>query len=237
MIEDAAAQALLDEVVAEWTDGDVLGVVRDLVPVVWRNNLDRYEPVELGDDATTLGIQSSRNLCNLAVRGLHGVPNVRARDAKTLEVTYRGRVLHAGKVTSRSETWQVSSVDWSQSEVRTTSAEANSKAYMPVAGTLFENAGALPGQPIDPRVLRHLQLMWQGFDDGGTRTWVGFPRAGEDAWFAVILLDDNRGGRGGRPIDGETPVPPTPNFDSLGEPDLNLARRPDRGARQLPSGA
>lgn len=88
MIEDAAAQALLDEVVAEWTDGDVLGVVRDLVPVVWRNNLDRYEPVELGDDATTLGIQSSRNLCNLAVRGLHGVPNVRARDAKTLEVTY-----------------------------------------------------------------------------------------------------------------------------------------------------
>lgn len=237
MIEDAAARALLDEVVVDWTNGGALSVLRELVPTVWRRNVDRYEPVRLGDDAVSLGVQSSRNLCNLAVRGLVGVPGVRARDVKTLEVTYQGRILHAGKVWSRSETWDVGSVDWSHSEVRTTSAEANTNAYLPVAGTLFENMGALPGQPVDPRVLRHLQLMWQGFDDGGTRTWLGFPRLGTDAWFAVVLLDEDRGARGGRPVDGDAPVPPAPDFDTLGEPKLGLARRAEREARQQPQGA
>jgi hypothetical protein len=236
MIEDAPAKALLDEVVANWTDGRVLPVVCELVPTVWRRNLDRYEPARLGDDAMSLGIQSSRNLCNLAVRGLEDVPDVRALDKKTLEVTYQGRVLHVGKVGSRLETWDVSSVDWSDSEVRSTCAEANTDAYLPVAGTLFESVGALPGQPADPRALRHLQLMWQGFDDGGTRTWLGFPRLGTEAWFAVVLMDDNRGNQGGRPIDGDTSVAPLPDFDAMGEPELGLARRTEREARQQPRG-
>lgn len=237
MIEDAAARALLDEVVVAWTNGGVLGVLRELVPTVWRRNVDRYEPGVAGDDATSLGIQSSRNLCNLAVRGLVGVPDVRARDVKTLEVTYQGRVLHAGKVGSGSQTWEVSSVDWSDSEVRTTSAEANTKVYLPVAGTLFESMGALPGQPTDPRALRYLQLMWQGFDDGGTRTWLGFPRLGGEAWFSVVLLDDDRGGQGGRPVNGDAPVPPAPDFDTMGEPELGLARRAGREARRGLRGA
>ena len=234
---DAAAQALLDEVVAAWTDGGPLGVLRELVPTVWRRNIARHEPARLGDDRMSLGVQSSRNLCNLAVRGLVGVPGVQARDAKTLEVTYQGRTLHAGKVGSSSPSWDVSSVDWSHSEVRTLCAEANSKAYMPVAGTLFETVGALPGQPVNPRVMRHLQLMWQGFDDGGTRTWLGLPRSGAESWFAVVLLDDNAGGHGGRTLDGDVPLPPSPDFDTLSEPALDLARRAEREARQQPPGA
>lgn len=237
MIEDAAAQALLDEVVAAWTNGGPLGLLRELVPTVWRRNIARHEPTRLGDDRMSLGVQSSRNLCNLAVRGLVDVPGVQARDAKTLEVTYQGRTLHAGKVGSTSPTWDISSVDWSHSEVRTLCAEANSNAYLPVAGTLFETMGALPGQPVDPRLMCHLQLMWQGFDDGGTRSWLGFPRLGADAWFAVVLLDDNAGGRGGRPVDGDTPMPLAPDFDTLGEPTLDLARRAEREARQQPPGA
>jgi hypothetical protein len=236
VIEDAAAQALLDEVVNEWTDGDVLGVLRELVPTVWRKNVDRYEP-RLGDDPTTLGIQSSRNLCNLAVRQLVGVPGVQARDVKTLEVTYRGRVLHAGKIRSRSRSWNVSSVDWADSDVRSICAEANTNAYLPVAGTLFGDLGPLSGQPVDPRALRHLMLMWQGFDDGGTRTWLGFPCLGTKPWFAVVLLDDDHGGHGGIPADGEAPVPPAPDFDTLGEPDLDVARRAERETRQTPPGA
>lgn len=236
MMEDVAAQALLDEVVAEWAEGDALGALRELVPTVWRQNMIRYEP-RLGDDATTIGQQSSRNLCNLAVRRLRGLDGVQARDARTLEVTHRGRTLHVGKVPSRSRNWKVSSVDWSTSEVRTLCAEANTEAYMPVAGTLFGNMGPLPGQPADPRALRHLMLVWQGFDDGTTRTWLGFPRLGADPWFAVVLLDDDRGGRGGMPADGGTPVPPTPDFDTLGEPNLDVARRIKREARQTPPGA
>lgn len=233
MIEDAAALALLDEVVVEWTNGGVLNELRELVPTVWRRNLDRHEPARLGDDATSLGVQSSRNLCNLAVERLRNVTGVQARDAKTLEVTYRGRVLHAGKVSSRSPLWDVFSVDWSQSEVRTTCAEINTKAYAPLVGTLFENHGALPGQPVDPRVLRHLQLMWQGFEGGGTRTWLGFPRLGEAAWFAVVMLDDDRGNRGGLPVD-DVPVLPAPDFDTMSEPALGLARRAPRKVRPQP---
>ncbi len=83
--EDAAARALLDEVVAEWIEGGVLGDLSDLVRTVWRCNVDRYEPARLGDDALSLGVQSSRNVCSLAVRKLAGVPDVLARDVRTLE--------------------------------------------------------------------------------------------------------------------------------------------------------
>lgn len=56
VIEDAAARALLDELVVSWTNGGALGVLRELVPAVWRRNVDRYEPVRLGDDAVSLGV-------------------------------------------------------------------------------------------------------------------------------------------------------------------------------------
>ena len=231
VIEDAAARELLDEIVAEWTCGGVLGPLCELIPTVWRTDLNRHEPVRLGDDATSLGIQASRNICNLAIRRLAGVPGVQARDAKTLEVTYRKRVLHIGKITSRSESWDVSSVDWSQSDVRSTCAEANTAAYVPVAGTLFEDVGPLAGQPADPRLLRHLILMWQGLDDGNTRSWLGFPRTGEARWFAVVRVGDEPGGHGGIPADDTTPVPPVPDFDTLSEPTLEIVRRPERKPR------
>lgn len=234
MIEDAAARALLDELVVEWTDGGVLEPLQDLIRMVWPRNLDRHEPV-LGDDALSLGIQSSRNICNLAVSRLSGIDGVRARDARTLEVTYARRVLHIGKVGSRSRTWDVAGIDWAQSEVRSTSAQANSQVYMPVEGTLLEALGPLPGQPADPAALLHLHLAWQGFEDGGTRTWLGFPRDGEPAWFAVVLLDDNPGSGGRRPI-ATGPVP-TQDFDALREPSVELTRRDDRDGRARPHGA
>ncbi|MQA16994.1 MAG: hypothetical protein GEV09_23540 [Pseudonocardiaceae bacterium] len=228
MIEDAAARALLDESVVEWTEGDVLGPLCEVVRTVWRTNVDRYEPVKLGDDAVSIGVQSSRNVCNLAVRRLATTPGVQARDAKTLVINYRGRVLHSGKIGSRSRSWDVSSVDWSLSDVRTTCAEANTKAYVPVEGTLFEGVGPVRGQPDDPRVLRHLLLVWQGFDDGSIRVWLGFPRLGTPPWFAVVLVDNGSGGRGGVPADGDSPVPPMPDFDSLDAPSVDIARRPER---------
>jgi len=228
VIEDLGAQTLLNETVAEWTGGDVLDVICGLVRTVWRTNVNRHEPARLGDDAVSLGVQSSRNVCNLAVRQLADVPGVRARDAKTLEVTYRGRVLHTGKIGSRSRSWDVSSVDWSLSDVRETCAKANTNAYLPVEGTLFEGVGPLPGQPVDPKELRHLLLMWQGFDDGSTRTWLGFPRLGDVPWFAVMLVDGGSDGRGGVAADGETPVPPASDFDTLAEPALDVVRRSGR---------
>jgi hypothetical protein len=186
--EDAAAAALLDRVVAEWTDGGVLGELRALVGAVWQRNLRRQDRA-LGDDAVTLGVQSSRNLCNLAVERLTGIDGVLARDLNTLEVGYRGRILHTGKVGSTSPGWAVESMTWSDSEVRETGAANNTTAYVSVVGTLFEDEDPLPGQPADPAALRYLHLAWQGFEDGRTRAWLGFPRLGEHPWFAVTRLE------------------------------------------------
>lgn len=221
---DSAAQKLLSKVVAEWSGDGPLGDLTELVRTVWRTNVDRYEP-RLGDDTTVLGIQSSRNLANLAAARLQGQAGVGVSNVRTLEVGFQGRMLHAGKVRSRSLSWDVMSVDWSESEVRTTSAEKNSAAYVSAEGTLFEDAAPLAGQPTDPKMLRELVLMWQGFQGGGTRTWVGFPRIGVSTWFAVTLIDDNRDGSGGLPLTTGTPVPPAPTFDALAEPALAVARK------------
>jgi hypothetical protein len=98
--DDRAVQDLLARVADEWTAAGVFGVLCELVGQIWRADLDRYEPEAMGDDAMSLGLQASRNLCNLAVRHLQGVPGVVARDRNTLEITYGGRMLHTGKAPS-----------------------------------------------------------------------------------------------------------------------------------------
>jgi hypothetical protein len=193
IVDDFAARELLEQVTDEWAATGVLRVLRELVGQVWRTDLNRHEP-DLGDDAMSLGMQASRNLCNLTVRRLQGVPGVLARDRKTLEVTYRGRVLHVGKAPSDSPGWEVTQVDWADSDVREHAAAANTAAYQSSSGTLFEDWDALPGQNLDPSALQHLHLTWQGLADGSTRTWLGFPQLGPWPWFAVLALDDARVG-------------------------------------------
>ena len=184
---DPAAAALLDQVLADWLRRGPLACLLQLIAQVWRTDLQRHDP-ELGDDAQTLGILASRNLCNLAVRRLSGLPAVRASDRRTLEVVYGARVLHVGKAPSESLTWDVTTMDWSSSEVRDDAARANSEAYLAAQGTLFELI-PFPGRTQSPTALAHLHLAWQGFPDGTTRAWLGFPRLGAPAWFAVTPLD------------------------------------------------
>lgn len=188
---------LLVRVADEWTTGGVLGVLCALVGRVWRADLDRYEPELMGDDAMSLGLQASRNLCNLAVRELQDVPGVVAVDRRTLEITYAGRVLHTGKAPSDAPDWDVNTVDWAESEVRDRAAAANTAAYQSLVGTLFEDWDSLPGQNGDPAALLHLHLTWQGLADGRTRTWLGFPQLGLSPWYAVLRIDaDGQSGLG-----------------------------------------
>ena len=227
MYEDPQARLVLEETVAAWSAAGILGVLRQLISEVWRTNLDRHE-VRLGDDARTLGMQSSRNICNLAVERLRSLDGVLARDINTLEVLFQGRALHTHKLLPGAGAGSIWSIDWTQSEIRWTCAEANTRAYLPVAGTLFAQDGPLSEQPADPNTLRNLHLAWQGQADGSTCAWAGFPRLGDVAWFAVVQLGDDHGGRGGSHVDETGPVPPTPDFDMLGEPDLPMTRRADR---------
>jgi hypothetical protein len=238
-VDDLAAVKLLETVTDEWAATGVLGVLCDLVDQVWRTDLNRYEP-DLGDDAMSLGMQASRNLCNLSAHRLQGVRGVAASNGKTLEVSYRNRVLHVGKAPSDSPSWNVALVDWADSDVRERAAAANTAAYQSSSGTLFEGWAALPGQNLDPAALRHLHLTWQGLADGSTRTWLGFPQLGSRPWYAVLQLDAAR--LGAVTLDVTAPAPADskpitlnlPDYDDLAEPDVPLIRRSDviRGPRQ-----
>lgn len=177
----------LEQVVSDWWQHGPLAALHELVGDVWRANVARHEPEARGDDAQSLGVQSARNIQNLAVRRCSTMPGVSVRGGATLEVAFAGRVLHVGKATAeQSRSWSVWSVDWLSSDVRDRAAELNTEAYLPFGGTLLD--GLLPDVG-SPAALSHLHLAWQGFvDDASTRVWVGFPRAGSQPWFAVLPL-------------------------------------------------
>jgi hypothetical protein len=239
-MNEESGQAELGRVVEDWAH--VLAAISVLVGQVWRANRGRYEPVRMGDDATTLGILSSRNLSNLAVSALTGVPGVTAVNRNTLEVTYAGRVLHAGKAPSESPTWDVHSISWTGSDVRTDGAAANSavyaaansSAYSSAAGTLFEDTEILQTRAGSPRDLRYLHLLWQGFTDATVRTWLGFPGSGTDPWHAVTLLAEPGDGSSRRSPLTTGPVPSGSDYDELSEPPVAVTRRPAAEPRQLP---
>jgi hypothetical protein len=225
MLEDRAARELLLDVAADWETNGPLAVLREITGRVWRTDVIRHEP-DLGDDAVTLGINASRNICNLAVKELAGMPGVEARDLRTLEIRYGGRTLHVGKAPSDARSWDIGDVDWSTSEVRDVAARANTAAYQPVEGTLFELLGPVTGQGVDAGRLLNLHYTWLGHEDGTTREWLGFPRLEPPCWFAVTELTAERDGSGrGSAAPGPAAAPGTPSFDQLGEPVVPLTRR------------
>lgn len=223
---DGAALSLLREVAEDWEANGPLSVLREVTRRVWFKDVDRHEP-KLGDDAMTLGVLASRNICNLVVEELRDAPGVVARDLRTLEIGFAGRVLHVSKAPPQGPDWDVSRVDWSASDVRDDAARVNSAAYQPVEGTLFEALGPLPGQSVDAVRLRNLHYVWLGDPDGTTREWLGFPRLEPPFWFAVIELGEGRDHRGqdGEPLGPRSPQGPPPSFDELGEPAVPLSRR------------
>ncbi|RBY92238.1 hypothetical protein DQ244_08065 [Blastococcus sp. TBT05-19] len=216
MAYDEAAQALLLEVIEDWTACGIFPTIREVTSEVWPRNLDRHEP-DLGDDAMSLGVQSSRNVRNLAVRRLQEDGHDARVADHTLVVKRSGRVLHINKARAVSSAWDIDTQRWDDSEVRLLGARANSQAYFPSDGALFAvRAG-------DPQALKHLHLTWQGLEHGPTRAWVGFPRIGDVPWFAVApLAEADPVQREHRPPVG--PLQPSPNFDAMQtrEPEVKL---------------
>lgn len=181
--DDGAAEHLLDQVVREWTAAGVLPTVRRIVDEVWRDNLRRLDPA-LGDDAQVLGLQSSLNLRNRVVAQFARAGGATATVLhNALVLAYAGRLLHAGKAPNDRLGWDVHSIDWASSDVRTDAAARNSAAYRSTQGTLFD------GDRADPTGLRDLHLTWLGTPGGATAAWVGFPRLGGRPWYAVTRLD------------------------------------------------
>ncbi|MFH5824541.1 hypothetical protein [Georgenia sp. AZ-5] len=224
---ESAAEALLAEVIEHWRHDGPLDALVQTVETVWKINLERHEPEALGDDATSLGIQCSRNILHRAEARLRvrNVDGLRVRGGQTLEVQFAGRVMHTSKVRTRNPRWDPHSIDWSASDVRVDGAAANSRVYTPVEGTLFES---LPVETPHPTgqlaALKHLHLAWQGLNEGHVRIFVGFPSAGPSPWMAVKMIKDGRSG-GGMPLGGDG-APFAPDHNAMAEPDLVLRRRP-----------
>lgn len=225
MIQDPEALAHLAAVREHWLNEGPLGTLLALTATVWGTNLRRYEPERLGDDQLVLGIQCSRNLCNLTVEALRGVTGTKARDRQTLEISFGGQMLHVNKAPAPSSLWNIWSMDWRTSDVREEAARLNSAAYQSDHGTLF--AGLPKRLKGDVDQLRHLHCTWQGLPDGEVRHWLGFPRTGDRPWFAVVELDPPGDmGRGGQPATGTEPPSSSPQFDALAEPTVRVTRRP-----------
>ena len=220
---DAAAARVLDEVVEQWTGAGVLGELCDRAQRAWRANLDRHD--EDDDDALVLGIRSSRNLAHQTVRALAGASGISAElvGGRSLRVRHAGRTLGVSKAPSGSPTWSPHAMDWSTSEVRQAAAETNAAAYAGTEGALFTLRGA-----DDPQLLSEIHLVWLGLAEGGTRSWVGFPRTGDAPWFAVADLG-TRGHVGASvPASPATASSAPARFDELAEAEtpMGLRRKP-----------
>lgn len=219
MAYDDAAHDLLLTVVDDWSRAGILPTLRAVTSEVWPRNLDRHEP-DLGDDPMTLGVQSSRNVRNLAVRRLEDAGIDARIEEQSLRIKHANRVLHINKAAAVSPSWDIDSQRWDDSEVRLLGAQANSQAYYPSDGALF------PVRAGDPEALKHLHLTWQGLEGGPTRAWVGFPRLGDIPWFAVTpLAEADPVNRALRPP--AAPLPPSPNFDAMQprQPEVKLKPR------------
>lgn len=238
MIEDAAVRSHLEEVVRQGSADGPLSVLCTLIDTVWRRNLDRQDS-EVGDDAVVLGVQCSRNILHLAKPIIGQIEEVEADGARTLEVRFAGKTLHVSKVTSRDPAWSPQLITWDNSDVRLRAAQANTQVYAPSEGTLF--ASLLDGvySPLNakPETLPFLHLAWQGLEEGGTRVFVGFPQINTSPWLAVKEIANGRPGTGGMPMPTDVSPTPSPDHDTLAEPEVALKRRRPSAEEEGSSGS
>lgn len=237
--QEAAAEALdrFKQIVVSTASDKVL---RALVRDVWAQNLDRYEPDELGDTPKALGIQCSENLRELAVRRSAGdereatedrwnVPGLNIstpRSVLTMTLDERRIVpmkvpMSHGRVPryDRFRDWEY------ESDARNEMAKRNSAA---LGGFNTANLGQpmLLTETYDLLALRDYMLLWAGDPDGPlTAGYLAIPAKGPAPFVAATQLwwdDADVAPRGARR------APDGPNFDEKGTtaPAITLKPRP-----------
>lgn len=204
----------------------VIAVMTKVVTAVYVRNAARYDPV-LGDDQTTFGITTSRNIANLTVQRLKDRPGVRARMVETaLEVLCDGYVLRQYKLAGTARDVSVNSISWDDSEAKLDGAIENSSRQLTLDADLDAGQTAF-GAIVPP--MRHLRLVHAGdLDTGKCVIYLGIPRDDRDGglpWYDVTLIHGEPGehglnghGLGGLPDGG-------PSYDTLPLPDVDVGRR------------
>lgn len=172
----------------------ILADMTKIISAVYATNATRYDPV-LGDDQTTFGITTSRNIANLAVQQLQSRPGVRARMIDTaLEILCDGYILRQYKLAGTTRDVSVSSISWDDSEAKLDGAIENSSRQLTLDADL--DAGvAVFGGIVPP--MRHLRLVHAGdLETGECVIYLGIPRDDRDGgspWFDVTLVHGEPG--------------------------------------------
>jgi hypothetical protein len=199
-----------------------------IIADVYLKNATRHDPL-LGDDATTFGITTSRNIANLAVQRLNDIPGVAARLVDTaLEIMCGGYVLRQYKLPGATRDVSVNAISWDDSEAKLDGAVANSSTgQLSLDADLEEGAGAFGG--IVP-AMRHLRLAHAAdLENGDCVIYLGIPRDNRLAglpWFDVtVLFGDPGQGQLGSAVPGGPAPSAGPSYDQLPLPEFELVRR------------
>jgi len=222
---------------------DRRGVMQEMTKIiseVYVKNATRHDPA-LGDDATTFGITTSRNIANLAVQRLNVIPGVSARLVDTaLEVLCAGYVLRQYKLPGAARDVSVNAISWDDSEAKLDGAVANSATgQLSLDGDLAEGAGAFGA--IVP-AMRHLRLAHAAdLETGDCVIYLGIPRDNRVIglpWFDVAVVFGHSGEAGqGADLPADPASPAGPRYDQLPLPEFELVPRPGAGREGAQPGA
>lgn len=239
---DSRAVDRLAEVVEHLEAADVVGVLRDQITRVWRANLTRYEPTELGDTPRALGLLSWSDVAQLVFRHYAGTAGGREIEVRaslpnsSLLIETCGVRLQVMKAPGplRTPDWDGFSWHESDSKTRHRAAVANSMAYAPVRSDQntrelllvdLDTPASFWGDADDPAALRDFMVVWSGDQDSGaTAGWIGVPSIGPPSWFAIESLWWDEGEDHG----ARAPVEPVDGGDTYAdrdEPTLNIAMK------------
>ena len=210
----------------------VIAAMTEIISEVYVKNAARHDPV-LGDDATTFGITTSRNIANLAVQRLNDMPGVAARLVDTaLEVLCGGYVLRQYKLPGAARDVSVNAISWDDSEAKLDGAMANSATgQLSLDADLAEGASAFGGMVP---AMRHLRLAHAAdLDTGDCVIYLGVPRdnrVGGLPWFEVDVVFGDSGKAAADAGHPDDLVPSAgPRYDQLPLPEFELVPRAVRG--------
>lgn len=188
-----AASAALDDFVSGLRHAGVVSLLRVLTQDVWKSNLDRFEPDELGDTPTSLGFQAYQNFSQRAVRRAKGDPREASEKQWSIEgltvaapnnvltLQFLGNRIIVLKVPfaqgrkanfTQLATWDSQSKARAQMAARNTKVLGGLVSAAPGQDALFQ-AGAMSG------VVRDFILAWAGEQRAElTAGWLGVPVIG-----------------------------------------------------------
>lgn len=218
-----------------WDSTGLTNLMRDLVCEVWRTNLARYEPDELGDSARTLGFQCFENLSTRVERRIRGHELERTRwEVDGLRVSkpngairmtvggFDAYVMKAPMDAGRRPDWD-GLVTW-EDETNTRHAIATRNS-MSLGGYLSppRSQDALVPHVAPDRPVDSFLFVWTGeITTGLTAGWLTVPVLGEVPFAALAPLWWDQDGEAPRGIRPGTPR--GPSFDEMpsAKPTLRL---------------